>query len=258
LAIGRNSQYQQGLKFDIMGKSSSTTNATITKYDKEINALLTRLNTGCRLVDYETSFVNKNKPSSIICNTLRNVTFPDEVHSELGNTLALSYVELISSSLQQVSSSSVDEVQLSAIIESGDNIIHTLCCGEVTSTSDSSSNQSSSTSNRGRLNYASVAYTFFHHLQSIFLDDNDMEDTIKKFILNQWQKWCIRCEELVIIPEDTMSFEKLGQRKQAASGIRTSFTSTSTSATEGLSVCSSSCIADDEINETTVNNLLWS
>ena len=60
-------------------------------------------------------------------------------------------------------------------------------------------------------------------------------------------------------PSIQSTIEKLGQCKQAASsGIRTSFTSNSTSATEGLSVCSSSCIADDEINETTVNNLLWS
>jgi len=59
-------------------------------------------------------------------------------------------------------------------------------------------------------------------------------------------------------PSIQSTLEKLGQRKQTASGIRTSFTSTSTSATEGLSVCSSSCIADEEINETTVNNLLWS
>jgi len=189
-----------------MGKSSST-NATITRYEKEINALLTRLNTGCRLVDYETSFINKNKPSSLICNTLRNVSFPDEVHSELGKTLALSYAELVSLSLLQVSGSD-NEVQLSTIIESGDNIIQTLCCGEVTNTNSSSdSRHSSSTSNKGRLNYASVAYAFFNHLQSIFLNDNDVEDTIKKFIVNQWQKWCIRCEELVIIPDDTMSIE---------------------------------------------------
>ena len=59
-------------------------------------------------------------------------------------------------------------------------------------------------------------------------------------------------------PSIQSTLEKLGQRKQTASGIRTSFTSTSTSATEGLSVCSSSCIADEEINETTVNNLLLS
>ena len=59
-------------------------------------------------------------------------------------------------------------------------------------------------------------------------------------------------------PSIQSTLEKLGQRKQAASRIRTSFTSTSTSATEGLTICSSSCIADDEINETTVNNLLWS
>ena len=192
-----------------MGKSSSTT-ATATRYEKEINALLSRLNTGCRLVDYETSFIDKNKPSSIICNTLRNVSFPDEVHSELGKSLALSYVELISSSLQQVSSSSSedDDVLKSAVIESGDNIIHTLCCGETSSSSGSY--QSSANSNRGRLNYASVAYTFFHHLQSIFLNDNDVEDnSIKKFILNQWQKWCIRCEELVITPavDNSMSIE---------------------------------------------------
>ena len=59
-------------------------------------------------------------------------------------------------------------------------------------------------------------------------------------------------------PSIQSTLEKLGQRKQAASGIRTSFTSTSTSATEGSTVCSSSCFVDDEINESTVNNLLWS
>ena len=197
-----------------MGKSSSTNNITTTKYDKEISALLSRLNTGCRLVDYETSFINKNKPSSIICNTLRNVTFPDEVHSELGKTLAQSYIELISSSLKQVNTSSDgDGKVLKSIIESGDNIVHTLCCGEVISTNSSSSDnrQSSSTSNRGRLNYASVAFTFFHHLQSIFLDNNNNgeDNSIKKFIYSQWHKWCISCEELVIIPvaDNSMSFE---------------------------------------------------
>ena len=51
-------------------------------------------------------------------------------------------------------------------------------------------------------------------------------------------------------PSIQSTLEKLGQRKQAASGIRTSFTSTSTSATESTD-CSSSCFVDYEINETT-------
>ena len=192
----------------------------------QITALLNRLNTGCRSIDYseiEISFkdnkhTNKrssSKQSLATYNTLRNASHCDEIHAELGCALGHSYIESLlcsSSTSYNNGDDGDDNVENAAAIERGDNIIYTLCCGEENSSSGSSGSGKHQISTMGRENYASAAYAFFNHLHSFFLgtvnDDDDSNNNnnnnsskrreVKTFVYNQWQKWCIRCEELVL------------------------------------------------------------
>ena len=205
----------------VIGKSSTS------RYDKEIDALLNRLHSGCRFVDFSEEDNNvasgtiigggdSGKHPSAVCNYLRNLSPPDETHAELGRALAHSYLESlqsISSSLKSISSSSKhndigDDVQ--SAIDRGECIIHSLCCGEDINGSSRHQQQYQFTQkhNMGRENYASVGYSFFNSLQSFFVDDDtkrsgdDDDDVVENFLQYQWQKWCIRCEELVLPSAD--------------------------------------------------------
>ena len=190
----------------------------------QITALLNRLNTGCRSIDHsenEVSFKDNkhtNKSSKALSlatyNTLRNASHCDEIHAELGCALGHSYIESLlcssSTSYTNGDDDGDDNVENAAAIERGDNIIYTLCCGEENSSSSGSSGSGKhQTSTMGRENYASVAYAFFNHLHSFFLGTFNDDDSntnnysskrreVKTFVYNQWQKWCIRCEELVL------------------------------------------------------------
>ena len=198
-----------------VGKPSTS---TTTRYDKEIDALLNRLHSGCRFIDFNEDNVNvattisgdgRGKRASAVSNFLRNISPPDETHAELGRALAHSYLgslKSISSSLK----SNGDDVQ--SAIDRGEFIIHSICCGENINGSSRHQQQNQFTQNHvmGRENYASVGYSFFNGLQSFFVDDgnkrngddDDDDDGVKKFLQYQWQKWCVRCEELVLPSSD--------------------------------------------------------
>jgi len=143
--------------------------------EKEIEALLKRLHSGCRFILFED--VKKND----ISNILRNAAQPDEVHSELGRALAHSYIESLDDAL-------------------GERIILSLCCGEdIESNSSNSHHQTIS-----KTNYASAANAFFSYLAEYVLANNNGEDSNdstaqeKRYqIRSKWLQWCVRCEELI-------------------------------------------------------------
>jgi len=178
-----------------MAAGKSTPSA---QYDKEIDALLNRLHSGCRFVNFE-DLSNPGKGSDgvihDVCNQLRNASSPDETHAELGRALARSYVESLHSISTTLQSSSSDGNVQSAI-ERGERILQSLCCGE-----DASESGGESRIHSGKA-YASVAYAFFGRLRSFFLSDRNEDDSMKAFIRGQWHNWCIRCEELVLQTAD--------------------------------------------------------
>lgn len=156
--------------------------------EKEIEALLKRLHSGCRFILFED--VKKND----ISNILRNAAQPDEVHSELGRALAHSYIESLDDAL-------------------GERIILSLCCGEdIESNSSNSHHQTIS-----KTNYASAANAFFSYLAEYVLANNNGEDSNdstaqeKRYqIRSKWLQWCVRCEELISPADDGSSANSNG------------------------------------------------
>jgi hypothetical protein len=143
--------------------------------EREIDALLKRLHSGCRFIQFED--VHKND----ISNILRNATHPDEVHSELGRALAHSYM------------TSLDD-------DVGERVLLSLCCGEDTENSNSSNQQQTDNAN-----YASAANAFFSSLAEHFIANRQHQ------IRSKWVQWCVRCEELVS-PTDGSSINNGGGR----------------------------------------------
>jgi hypothetical protein len=168
------------------------------RYDKEIDALLNRLHTGCRFVDFEEVRNYRGGKGrggddalrSDVYNRLRNASPPDETHADLGRGLAHSYV----GSLRFISKSSPPYPDESAqlAIERGDRILRSLCRGP-----DAANNCDGGLSGI-QLNYASAACAFFKRLRSSFVGHQGKEDSVEGFIWSQWQNWCMRCEELVL------------------------------------------------------------
>lgn len=155
--------------------------------EREIYALLKRLHSGCRCLQFE-DVKNKND----ISNILRNAAQPDEVHSELGRALAHSYI------------ASLDD-------DVGERILLSLCCGE----DIESSNQQTD-----KTNYASVANAFFSYLAEYCMlanKNNEGDNNIsadqerQQQILSKWLQWCVRCEELTS-PADGSSVYNGGGR----------------------------------------------
>jgi len=169
--------------------------------DKQIDALLNRLHSGCRFVDFEENnkrgkIISDGDRDANIYNRLRNMSSPDETHAELGLGLAQSYV----GSLQPISTSNNDasqndNMQTTAAIERGDRIIQSLCCGLDVAKDGVQSGS--------RLNYSSTAHAFFDSLQSSFACLGRDDDSFREFIQKQWCRWCLRCEELVLDANDT-------------------------------------------------------
>ncbi|KAL7539375.1 hypothetical protein ACHAXR_009234, partial [Thalassiosira sp. AJA248-18] len=169
------------------GKSSSSPGQ---RNDKEIDALLSRLHSGCRFVDYEDPS-SRRKGSGVVSNLLRNSSPPDETHAELGRALAHSYVASLHSISYEFQSSLTDE-SVKGAIERGERILQSLCCGEKLANDD---DDGGSTAHSERANYASAGYAFFGHLRSFFLSNEEIGTPVKGFIQSQWKNWCIRCEE---------------------------------------------------------------
>ncbi len=197
--------------------ASTKNTANINRFDLEINALLNRLHSGCRFIDFDelvSAEGGGGASSKDAYNLLRNASCPDEVHAELGRGLAHSYIESL---LQVMKSKSVPSLLNDkdafhqAVVERGERILHSLCCGEVTSSPNSSDGESgrwrhhqSST----RLNYVSTACAYFHSLYSYCAANSFNDDSIRMeisntvaitiFLRKEWQKWCVICEELVL------------------------------------------------------------
>lgn len=154
--------------------------------EREIDALLKRLHSGCRFIQFED--VHKND----ISNMLRNAAQPDEVHSELGRALAHSYMASLDDDL-------------------GERILLSLCCGEAT--------ESSNQQQTDKTNYASAANAFFSYLAEYLLANNNgaggsisaVQDRQQQ-IRSKWLQWCVRCEELVSPAADGSSIQNGGGR----------------------------------------------
>lgn len=196
-----------------------------THHDLEINALLNRLHAGCRFIDFDElsssgagSGDGTSSSSKDAYNRLRNISSPDEIHAELGRGLAHSYIESIALSITSTpslislsSNNSDGHVAVrQTVVKRGEHILRSLCCGEETTSSSNSrgsggrrwGQQSSPTG----MNYASTANAYFHSLHSycstINNNDNNRIDksnaaAIMIFLRNEWQKWCVHCEELI-------------------------------------------------------------
>jgi hypothetical protein len=166
--------------------------------DKQIDALLHRLHSGCRFVNNFEGNDRDCDADIIICNRLRNMSSPDETHAELGRGLAQSYV----GSLHPFSKNEQNYImQTTAAIERGDRIIQALCCG-LDAAKDGVQWGT-------RLNYSSTAFAFFDTLQSFVACRGRDDDSIRELIQTQWHRWCMRCEELVL-NADGMPLESSG------------------------------------------------
>ena len=178
----------------------SPTKSSAGRHDKEIDALLNRLHSGCRFVAYEDDSSGKKGKGSrtikhhAISNQLRNSSPPDETHAELGRALAHSYIASLQSISAHLQSSSEDQVVQDAV-ERGDHIIQSLCCGEI---GNSDGNESGQKFLSNRANYASAGCAFFGCLLPFFMGADEKDVPVKSFIKHQWQSWCIRCEEFSI------------------------------------------------------------
>ncbi|KAL3810916.1 hypothetical protein ACHAXA_008766 [Cyclostephanos tholiformis] len=171
--------------------------ASSTRYDKDIDALLNRLHSGCRYVDFEEGSNYRVRKGSggddalrrDICNRLRNASPPDETHADLGRGLANSYVGSLHSILKASPSNMDENVQLA--IERGDRILRSLCRGSDVTSSDGGQWGI-------QLNYASAGCAFFERLRLSFVGHGSRDHLVGAFIWKQWQNWCVRCEELVM------------------------------------------------------------
>jgi hypothetical protein len=186
------------------------------RYDKEIDALLNRLHSGCRFIDFEEDVGNRRgggggagdddarRRSIDVSNRLRNASPPDEAHADLGRGLARSYVGYVRSIIVSTSplsspSSSEDgnvqrQQQLAA--ERGERILQSLCCGSSVATTKNSGGMQPGM----QPNYASTACAFFGGLISSFLvvRESEGDSSVAALLREQWRNWCVRCEELVL------------------------------------------------------------
>eukprot|EP00804_Cyclotella_cryptica_P022931 CCRYP_018763-RA/>CCRYP_018763-RA protein AED:0.01 eAED:0.01 QI:89/1/1/1/0/0/2/372/2023 len=186
-----------------------------TRHDKEIDSVLSRLHSGSRFVYYNKHVKRGSgaKPSDEYraYNVLRNLTHPDEVHADLGRALANSYVSSLCelSSLLSYSNDlkTEDDAAVKAAIDRGMFILQSLVCGEDVSKHE---NKEVIDENRNKASYAAAAYSFFDQLvRSMFFKDdvvhirvcNTERAEMRSFVNQQWQQWCIRCEELVYMNE---------------------------------------------------------
>ena len=157
--------------------------------EREIASLLKRLHSGCRFIQFEEVPTNKGGNRNrgggslakgvAISNSLRNASPPDEIHANLGRTLASSYLSLVSGDTKE--GKPVDESGV------GEKILSSLCCGD--DTDGKSANN--------RLNYASAAHSYFARLTEFGDDKDDKADAVRSYLFKQWASWCVRCEELV-------------------------------------------------------------
>lgn len=139
------------------------------------------------------------------------MTHPDEVHADLGRALGCSYVSSlhsIASLLSDTTNKEKSSVEVQAAIKRGVRIIQSLVCGEDISKDDK---KDSHHENYNKANYASAAYSFFDQVaNSIFIKEDKIhsvsveEIAIRSFIQNQWQQWCIKCEEFAYIRQGTV------------------------------------------------------
>lgn len=187
----------------------SKSSSTQSHHDKEIDALLNRLHTGCRFVDFEGDSNSRRKGGDgngiKIANLLRNLSPPDETHAELGRALAHSYVGSLRSITSKLSqSSSLEDDSVQSAVERGEHIIKSLCCGEDVSSDGNSKYQPD------RANYASAGYAFFGHLKSFYSSIEEEDAPLMAFIQSQWQNWCIQCEEYALPTEGIQSNNRGG------------------------------------------------
>ena len=153
-------------------------------HDKEIDAILNRLHSGCRFVDFQDHSNNNGSTKSngktskgrnghddgsshkhrrAVSNALRNVSPPDESHGELGRALAYSYVgSLIAIEESALPSSSQlsllpptievknNENNVQSAIARGSRIIQSLCCGEGSTANNNNNNNINSNDGNGK------------------------------------------------------------------------------------------------------------
>jgi len=159
--------------------------------EREIASLLKRLHSGCRFVQFEevpTAKGNNRGGSSrakgvAISNSLRNATPPDEIHANLGRTLASSYLSFVTGNTKE--DKPADEAGV------GEKILSSLCCGDDNDADGKSAND--------RLNYASAAHSYFARLTEFGDDEEEKAHAIRSYLFKQWASWCVRCEELATI-----------------------------------------------------------
>lgn len=193
----------QSRRMQDVSRSMAASGKSPYRYDKEIDALLNRLHSGCRFIDFE-EIINHGKVRDdachTTCNRLRNSSPSDEAHADLGRGLAHSYIESLRPRLTSSPNENYGYTQFA--IERGERIIQSLCCGADAAT------KSGGQLRMIQLNYASTACAFFGTLRSSCLSHGrEDDDSVREFVRKQWQNWCIRCEELVLETDGTPSEE---------------------------------------------------